>query len=119
MDPFLAGVMTCMLCVISCGCGCSCGLFVIAVVWLYMRPLSEPLVLFLAVGSELGVVYWRFAGPWLLPRITWVPITSRARREQSPCVRFSPWLDCQEGSRGLGIQELAGLTSNEGNEAGA
>ena len=35
----MTGMMTCLLCVVSCGFGCSCGLFVIAIVWIYMRPL--------------------------------------------------------------------------------
>ena len=47
----MTGMMTCLLCVVSCGFGCSCGLFVIAIVWIYMRPL---------LGSSFG---WREVSP--------------------------------------------------------
>lgn len=49
LEDLLEGMVTCILCVVSCGFGCSCGLFVIAVVWLYMRPLiGGGLMLFCA-----------------------------------------------------------------------
>jgi len=49
LEDLLQGMMTCLLCVVSCGFGCSCGLFVIAIVWIYMRPLiGGGLMLFCA-----------------------------------------------------------------------
>jgi len=39
VESLLEGVVEMFLCIISCGFGCSCGLFIIAIVWLGMRPL--------------------------------------------------------------------------------
>ncbi|CAJ1363792.1 unnamed protein product [Effrenium voratum] len=39
LEDLLEGMVTCLLCVVSCCCGCSLGFLVIALMWLYMRPL--------------------------------------------------------------------------------
>lgn len=39
MEDLLEGMVDTLLCIVSCGIGCSCGLLVIALVWLFMRPL--------------------------------------------------------------------------------
>jgi hypothetical protein len=45
IEDFLEGVVTSIICLLSCGIGCSCALFVIAMVWLAMRPLYGGLML--------------------------------------------------------------------------
>jgi len=45
IEDLLEGVVDAVLCCMSCAVGCSCGLFVIAVTWLYMRPLYGALML--------------------------------------------------------------------------
>eukprot|EP00413_Alexandrium_margalefii_P017010 CAMPEP_0204529304 /NCGR_PEP_ID=MMETSP0661-20131031/9992_1 /ASSEMBLY_ACC=CAM_ASM_000606 /TAXON_ID=109239 /ORGANISM="Alexandrium margalefi, Strain AMGDE01CS-322" /LENGTH=543 /DNA_ID=CAMNT_0051535321 /DNA_START=69 /DNA_END=1700 /DNA_ORIENTATION=- len=45
IDDFLTGLVDSVICFLSCSIGCSSGLFVIAIVWLYMRPLIGGLVL--------------------------------------------------------------------------
>ncbi|CAK9009487.1 unnamed protein product [Durusdinium trenchii] len=54
LEDLLEGMMTCLLCVVSCGCGCSCGLFVIGVVWLYMRPLIGGGLLAICAALAVG-----------------------------------------------------------------
>jgi len=51
----LEGVVECVVCLIACNTGCSCGIFVIALVWVFMRPLVGGLImagalLFFAAG---------------------------------------------------------------------
>lgn len=67
----MTGMMTCLLCVVSCGFGCSCGLFVIAIVWIYMRPLlgssrngPERWVLTISPWKFMWRDYPKSNGPW-------------------------------------------------------
>ena len=39
LESLVEGVVECVLCLISCSFGCSAALFVIAIVWIVMRPL--------------------------------------------------------------------------------
>merc|ERR1712137_415008 len=49
IEDFLEGVVQSVLCCLSCGIGCSCGFTVIALVWLFMRPLYGGILLAIAV----------------------------------------------------------------------
>eukprot|EP00435_Cladocopium_sp_Y103_P066977 s216_g29.t1 len=57
LEDLLEGMVTCILCVVSCGCGCSAGLFVIAVVWLYMRPLIGGGLMLLCAALAAGAYF--------------------------------------------------------------
>mmetsp|Transcript_107099 Transcript_107099/g.333839 ORF Transcript_107099/g.333839 Transcript_107099/m.333839 type:complete len:468 (+) Transcript_107099:110-1513(+) len=56
IDDFLTGLVDGIVCLLSCGIGCSTGLFVIAIVWLYMRPLIGGSLLAASVLLCLCVV---------------------------------------------------------------
>lgn len=45
LESILEGAVQCLVCAISCSTGCSCGLFVIAMVWVVMRPLIGGLMM--------------------------------------------------------------------------
>eukprot|EP00438_Fugacium_kawagutii_P009639 Skav214988 [mRNA] locus=scaffold508:282856:291660:+ [translate_table: standard] len=57
LEDLLEGMVTCILCVVSCGFGCSSGLFVIAVVWLYMRPLVGLGLMAFCAALAAGVYF--------------------------------------------------------------
>jgi len=50
----LEGIATTIVCAISCPLGCSCGLFVIAVTWIFMRPLVGAILLGVCVCCCAG-----------------------------------------------------------------
>lgn len=49
LENMLEGVVTTVLCFVSCGVGCACSLFVIALTWLFMRPLYGAIMLLVAL----------------------------------------------------------------------
>lgn len=59
MEDFLEGVVNSVLCCLSCGIGCSTGFVVIALVWLFMRPLYGGILLAIAVGMCICVGFVR------------------------------------------------------------
>merc|ERR1719258_700558 len=57
LESTLEGVVEMFLCVISCGFGCSFGLFVIALVWLSMRPVvGVPLMVGVVILMIVGII---------------------------------------------------------------
>jgi hypothetical protein len=56
LEDILEGIVGFILCLISCTVGCSCGLFIIAIVWLVMRPLYGILML-VGVAVLLGIAF--------------------------------------------------------------
>lgn len=61
LEDFIEGMVTSILCVLSCGIGCSCAFFVIAVCWVAMRPLIGGCLLAVACcccGAAIGVGYY-------------------------------------------------------------
>lgn len=49
LESLVEGVVTTVLCVMSCGIGCSCALFVISIVWVAMRPVVGGIMLGAAI----------------------------------------------------------------------
>jgi hypothetical protein len=56
IEDLIEGAATCLVCVLSCGIGCSCAFFVIAVVWVAMRPLVGTIMFILACCCFFGGV---------------------------------------------------------------
>jgi hypothetical protein len=56
IEDLIEGLVTSLVCVLSCGIGCSCAFFVIAVVWLVMKPLYGSLLLIAACCCLCGAV---------------------------------------------------------------
>eukprot|EP00927_Polykrikos_kofoidii_P059452 TRINITY_DN54601_c0_g1_i1.p1 TRINITY_DN54601_c0_g1~~TRINITY_DN54601_c0_g1_i1.p1 ORF type:complete len:471 (+),score=68.25 TRINITY_DN54601_c0_g1_i1:43-1455(+) len=56
IEDVLEGLATCLVCLLSCGIGCSCALFVIAFVWIGMRPLVGSILLILGCCLFFGGV---------------------------------------------------------------
>jgi hypothetical protein len=61
LEDALEGIATAIACAISCPIGCSCGLFVISLVWLFMRPLYGALMMAVCVCCCAGAVAIRGA----------------------------------------------------------
>jgi hypothetical protein len=49
LESLLEGVVTCVVCAVSCSTGCACALFVVAVVWIFMRPLYGAVLMAICI----------------------------------------------------------------------
>jgi len=50
LEGAIEGIATAIVCMMSCSCGLSCSFFVIALTWLYMRPLYGAIFLLISCG---------------------------------------------------------------------
>jgi len=75
LESLVEGVVTTVLCVMSCGVGCSCALFVISIVWVAMRPLVG--------GIMMAVAILLFVGAGVIRSQYQVPDGAKRRRRKN------------------------------------